>query len=55
MVLFANFFYIVEFSNLNLNADQIGDHIEHPNSFLLSQYKDITTFLDEATDGTVIP
>ncbi|CAI2175218.1 15106_t:CDS:10 [Funneliformis geosporum] len=40
----------VDLSNLNLTTNQIGKNIERSRSFLLSQYKDITTFLDEATD-----
>ena len=40
-------------SKLNLTADQTGDYIGQPNNLLPTQYKDITTFLDEVTNGTV--
>ncbi|CAG8675700.1 5394_t:CDS:2, partial [Funneliformis caledonium] len=40
----------VDLSNLNLTTNQMEKHIERSKGFLLSQYKDITTFLDEATD-----
>ncbi|PKC15017.1 Mak10-domain-containing protein [Rhizophagus irregularis] len=40
----------VSLSKLNLTADQTEEYTENSNSFLLPQYKDITKFLDEATD-----
>ncbi|CAB4442125.1 unnamed protein product [Rhizophagus irregularis] len=40
----------VALSKLNLTADQTEEYTENSNSFLLPQYKDITKFLDEATD-----
>ncbi|GET04336.1 N-alpha-acetyltransferase 35, NatC auxiliary subunit [Rhizophagus clarus] len=40
----------VALSKLNLTVDQTEESTEHSNSLLLPQYKDITKFLDEATD-----